>query len=179
MTCSKANFNKAAHEKGVPVLVDSAHGAHLGFGIFPKNAVECGADLVVHSLHKTLPSLTQTAMLHRTGKLVSGEKVQAAINMFQTSSPSYLLLASIEGCIGLLERRGEELCTGWEKALWAFYIRTVELRHLSVWINVKSEEELLQDQGKLVISVAETNLTGPELMRRLREEYHIELAMAA
>ena len=170
---------RIAHEKGVPVLVDSAHGAHLGFGIFPKNAVDCGADLVVRSLHKTLPSLTQTAMLHRTGKLVSGEKVQAAINMFQTSSPSYLLLASIEGCIGLLESRGEELFAGWEKALWAFYIRTVEMRHLSVWINIKSGGELLQDQGKLVISVAGTNLTGPELMNRLREEYHIELEMAA
>ena len=96
---------KAAHAKGVSVLVDSAHGAHLSFGEFPKGAVECGADLVVHSLHKTLPCLTQTAMLHRNGRLVSGEALQNAINLFQTSSPSYLLLASIEGCIGLLEER--------------------------------------------------------------------------
>ena len=104
----------------LPVLVDSAHGAHLSFGEFPKGAVECGADLVVHSLHKTLPCLTQTAMLHRNGRLVSGEALQNAINLFQTSSPSYLLLASIEGCIGLLEERGEELFAGWQKVLQMF-----------------------------------------------------------
>ncbi len=171
---------KVAHEKGVPVLVDSAHGAHLGFGAFPKSAVECGADLVVHSLHKTLPSLTQTAMLHRTGNLVSGEKIQAAINMFQTSSPSYLLLASIEGCIGLLEERSEELFAGWQMALETFYTEVKGLQHLSVGDDSMQEERLvLRELSKLVISTAGTNLTGPELMKRLREEYHIELEMAA
>lgn len=164
---------KAAHAKGVPVLVDSAHGAHLSFGEFPKGAVECGADLVVHSLHKTLPCLTQTAMLHRNGRLVSGEALQNAINLFQTSSPSYLLLASIEGCIGLLEERGEELFAGWQKVLQMFYKKTEGLQHLKV-VRRKTAEP-----GKVVISTAETNLTGPELMEKLRAEYRIEPEMAA
>lgn len=162
---------RAAHEKGVPVLVDSAHGAHLGFGCFPKSTVESGADLVVHSLHKTLPCLTQTAMLHRSGRLVSGVALQTAINLFQTSSPSYLLLASIEGCIGLLEERGEALFAGWEEALSEFYMEMKTLRHLSV--------ETSGEPSKLVISTVGTNVSGPELMKRLREEYSIELEMAA
>lgn len=171
---------KTAHEKKIPVLVDSAHGAHLGFGDFPKGAVECGADLVVHSLHKTLPCLTQTAMLHRRGKLVSGEALQTAINMFQTSSPSYLLLASIEGCIGLLEERGGELFAGWQEALSGFYEEVKGLRYLSVNAGGETKENTcLRESGKLVISTMGANLSGPELMGRLREEYRIELEMAA
>jgi len=171
---------KAAHEKGVPVLVDSAHGAHLGFGAFPKGAAECGADLVVHSLHKTLPCLTQTAMLYRSGDLVSGQALQTAINMFQTSSPSYLLLASVEGCIGLLEERGEELFAGWQEALDGFYEEVKDLRHLSVKAGGEiAEHTCRQEPSKIIISTVGTNLSGPELMGRLREEYRIELEMAA
>ncbi len=181
---------KAAHAYGVPVLVDSAHGAHFGFGEFPKGAVECGADLVVHSLHKTLPCLTQTAMLHRTGDLVAKESVQTAVNLFQTSSPSYLLLASIEGCIGLLEERGEVLCAEWKEALAEFYKGTRLLQHIRVVAAkpgdgadnaIRTAETAVYDRdpGKLVIMTRGTGLTGPLLMEKLRSEYRIELEMAA
>jgi len=183
---------KAAHSVGVPVLVDSAHGAHLGFGSFPKSAVECGADVVVQSLHKTLPCLTQTAMLHRTGTLVSGEALQTAVNLFQTSSPSYLLTASIDGCVGLLEERGEECFNAWQKALDLFYTNAVKLQKLEVLTPCKAEgsesvpeqggrnkKEPVRDPGKIVISTVGADISGPELMKRLREEYKIELEMAA
>ena len=162
-----------AHKKGVPVLVDSAHGAHLGFGGFPKGAVECGADLVVHSLHKTLPCLTQTAMLHRRGNLVSGQAVQAAINMFQTSSPSYLLLASIDGCIGLLDKQGESLFRAWGETLSDFYQEARLLQNLRIL------DESGKDPSKLIIVTEGTDLTGPMLMELLRKEHCIELEMAA
>ncbi len=179
-----------AHEKGVPVLVDSAHGAHLGFGRFPKGAVQCGADLVVHSLHKTLPCLTQTAMLHRTGDLVSGQAIQTAINMFQTSSPSYLLLASIDGCIGLLEERGEALFFEWGEALSEFYQGARLLQNIRILNEpnpdteqcseeMSVENEIVRDPGKLVILTVGTDLTGPALMELLRREHCIELEMAA
>ncbi len=181
---------EAAHERGIPVLVDSAHGAHLGLGGFPQGAVGCGADLVVHSLHKTLPCLTQTAMLHRTGGLVLGEKVQNAVNMFQTSSPSYLLLASIEGCIGLLEERGEGLFAEWGEALSEFYKGAHLLQNIRIvsgsmaYTETKEvgkfeNEAFDRDPGKLVIVTNGTDLTGPLLMKKLREEYCIELEMAA
>ena len=58
-------ISEAVHEKGIPLIVDEAHGAHFGFHpYFPENANRSGADIVIHSLHKTLPSLTQTALLH-------------------------------------------------------------------------------------------------------------------
>lgn len=179
-----------AHKKGIPVLVDSAHGAHLGFGDFPKGAVECGADLVVHSLHKTLPCLTQTAMLHRNGDLVSGQAVQNAINMFQTSSPSYLLLASIEGCVGLLEEQGDTLFREWEEALSRFYQGACLLKNLRIpgeamertedgVAGASGDREMIRDLSKLIIVTEGTGLTGPGLMELLREEHCIELEMAA
>ncbi|MGN1084983.1 MAG: aminotransferase class I/II-fold pyridoxal phosphate-dependent enzyme, partial [Lachnospiraceae bacterium] len=167
---------RTAHAHGVPVLVDSAHGAHLGFGAFPKSAVTCGADLVVQSLHKTLPSLTQTAIAHRNGTLISEKAYKEAVNLFQTSSPSYLLLASMEGCIGLLEQKGEELFSEWQAALEEFYRKTKGLKHLSV---VQEAGVFARDRSKLIVSTAGTSLTGTELMERLRTGYRIEAEMAA
>ncbi len=171
-------ISKAAHKYGVPVLVDSAHGAHLGFGHFPKGAAQCSADLVVHSLHKTLPCLTQTAMLHRNGTLVSAEEVQAAINVFQSSSPSYLLLASIDGCVAMLEDRAEELALGWEQILELFYDKVKSLRNLSVGLE-KNTMYPEADPGKIIIRTVGTNLTGTKLTELLRDNYRIELEMAA
>ncbi|MBQ9767055.1 MAG: aminotransferase class I/II-fold pyridoxal phosphate-dependent enzyme [Lachnospiraceae bacterium] len=177
---------RVAHAYGVPVLVDSAHGAHLGFGAFPKSAVECGADLVVQSLHKTMSALTQTAVLHRSGNLISPEAVQSAINMFQTSSPSYLLMASIEGCIGLLEERGEELFAAWNEALEEFYKAARLLQQIKVVGAEKSDDEtgdeaavFARDKSKIIIRTRGIDLTGPELMEKLRSEHQIELEMAA
>lgn len=172
----------AAHAYGVPVLVDSAHGAHFGFGEFPKSAVDCGADLVVQSIHKTLPSLTQTAILHRNGSLVSAERLQNALNIFQTSSPSYLLMASVEGCIGLLEERGELLFERWCQALSEFYRAAEMLRLIKVIGTDQSKTDaavFARDKSKIIISTRGTDLTGPELMERLRTEHRIELEMAA
>ena len=95
---------EAVHEKGIPIIVDEAHGAHFGFHpYFPENANKKGADIVIHSLHKTLPSLTQTALLHMNGNFVNRGKVRRYLHMLQSSSPSYVLMASIDFCVDLLE----------------------------------------------------------------------------
>ena len=83
-----------AHKNGAVLLVDEAHGAHFPFSShFPKNAMESGADLAVTSLHKSLASPNQTALLMQKGERISNESVKSAINMFQTTSPSYILMA--------------------------------------------------------------------------------------
>ena len=65
------------HEYKIPLIVDEAHGAHFGFhSYFPQNANTRGADVVIHSLHKTLPSLTQTALLHINGRYVDRERIR-------------------------------------------------------------------------------------------------------
>ena len=70
-------------KKGLPLIVDEAHGAHFGFHpYFPENANQKGADIVIHSVHKTLPAFTQTALLHMNGNLVNrgkGETISAYV----------------------------------------------------------------------------------------------------
>ena len=88
-----------SHEKNIPVLVDEAHGAYFlfcdNYGL-PKSAVSSKADLVVHSLHKSLNGLSQTAILWQNGSKIEHENVQQSINLLQTTSPNSLLLSSCE-----------------------------------------------------------------------------------
>ena len=96
------------HSHGVSLIVDAAHGAHLGFGDFSKNPISLGADAVIVSLHKTLPSLTQTASLLRNkDSLISAELIRKYFDYFETSSPSYVLMAGIDRCVSFLQEKGK------------------------------------------------------------------------
>lgn len=170
------------HARGVPLIVDEAHGAHLGLGGFPAGAAAQGADIVVQSAHKTLPSLTQTAFLHLNGSLVDEAAVERALGVFQTSSPSYLLLASLSGCVRALEKPG--VFDRWREGLEAFDRETAGLRHLQIpnhgalagrsWPNVFGWEE-----SKLVLLTSGGGWNGFALMDELRRRFAIELEMAA
>ena len=82
---------EVAHANKIPLIVDEAHGAHFGFdSYFPKNANENGADIVVHSVHKTLPSLTQTALLHING---------TSVNRKSTDVSAYVTIQQSVVCI--------------------------------------------------------------------------------
>ncbi|GMR65659.1 MULTISPECIES: aminotransferase class I/II-fold pyridoxal phosphate-dependent enzyme [Bacillus] len=86
-----------AHAHKIPVLVDEAHGAHFCLGgAFPKSALAYGADIVVHSAHKTLPAMTMGSYLHITSNLVKEEKVSTYLSMLQSSSPSYPIMTSLD-----------------------------------------------------------------------------------
>jgi arginine decarboxylase len=88
---------RLCHEREIPVLVDEAHGAHFIIGEpFPASALDLGADVVVHSAHKTLPALTMASFLHVRSNLIAPEKVARYLQMLQSSSPSYLLMASLD-----------------------------------------------------------------------------------
>lgn len=164
----------AVHAKGIPLIIDEAHGAHFGFhSYFPENAVKSGADLVINSLHKTLPSLTQTAIIHINGEIVDREKVRRYLHMLQSSSPSYVLMASIDACIQLLKHDGEELFD--QYVTWLSEARA-ELKNLRQLRLIETEH---YDRSKILISVADTELTSHELSRRLREDYHLEMEMTA
>ncbi len=163
-----------AHKKGIPVIVDEAHGAHFGFHpYFPGNANTKGADIVIHSLHKTLPSLTQTALLHMNGELVSRRKVCRYLHMLQSSSPSYVLMASIDSCVDLLENRRKELFDPYVKNLRGLREELAGLR----WLKLIQTDRY--DFSKVVISAGNGGLTGRQLYRILLEEYHLQMEMAA
>lgn len=124
---------KISHKRNIPVLVDGAHGAHLGFtNDFLPDAIALGADISVESLHKTLPSLTQTAICYLGSDLVDKEKLADKLSVFQSSSPSYLLMASIDGCINLLIEQGEKQFLAWNERLADFYKKCEELKNLKV-----------------------------------------------
>lgn len=165
---------RTAHARSAAVLVDEAHGAHLGFGYgFPDGAVKAGADVVVQSLHKTLPSLTQTAVLHVNGDRVDAEVVRAALSIFETSSPSYLLMASVDGCVDLLQTRGDALFSAWWDRLCVLRKRLAALKRLSL-----AEGAWPRDPSKIVVRTDRSDIGGARLMEMLRAR-GIEPEMAA
>ena len=91
-----------------------------------------GADIVIESLHKTLPSFTQTAVLHIKGERVNTEELRRYLGIFQTSSPSYLFMAGMDRCSRVLEKQGGELFERFEERLDRFYDRAKNLKCLHV-----------------------------------------------
>lgn len=98
------------HARGIPLLVDEAHGAHYGFhpGV-PASAMSCGADASVQSTHKMLTSLTMGAMLHIQGSRINRDIVRQRLAMLQSSSPSYPIMASLDLSRQLIHTQGHDL----------------------------------------------------------------------
>ncbi len=175
-----AAIARVCGKHGAILLVDEAHGAHLGFGRFPERAISLGADLAVDSLHKTLPSLTQTALLLSRGDAVDCDELRKNAAAFQSSSPSYILSASIDGCVRFMEEAGDSQAKRWGEDIAGFHKLTEELTSLDILRPWQSGREFFRlDPSKLVISCAGTATTGPGLMDRFRQDFNIELEMAS
>ncbi len=171
------------HARGVPLIVDEAHGGHLRFlppgG--PKSALASGADLAIQSCHKTLGSLVGSAQLHVSHtSLVSAERVQHTLNFLQTTSGSYLLLASLDVMRRWLWREGESL----------FAQAVDEARQLESAIDAMPGLRVFratadprlaghgQDPLRLVINVSGSGWSGYEVERHLRTQFQVEDEMA-
>jgi len=176
--CDIASICHLAHAREIPVFVDEAHGAHLGLSKdFPAGAIAQGADLVVQSAHKTLPSLTQTAFVHLCSGRISRDELARQLGIFQTSSPSYLLLASMEGCVSLLRLQREPLFDAWRRRLDQFRKQMAALGKLTL-LQAGQDGIFALDPSKLVIGTAGTDCSGLALAERLRERYQIQVEMA-
>lgn len=107
--CNLKLISEEARKRGMKVLVDSAHGAHFGVcSELPESAVNLGCDAVVMSSHKTLPSFTQTSYLHLCSDNIDEDKLDFYISAFLTTSPSYVLMSSIDYARYYLEEMGKE-----------------------------------------------------------------------
>ena len=176
-----------AHEYGIPLIVDEAHGAHLEYAdrchSFPKSALECGADIVIQSLHKTLPCFTQTAILHIKGDRVDQDRVARYLSMFQTSSPSYLFMAGIQRCIRYMDSAGRDGMIRYEERLERFMEQMKGLQVLEVLtrdICGKYRAAAGWDPSKIVVSTMRAkDFHGEELAEMLRKNYHLEMEMTA
>lgn len=171
-----------AHQHNIPVLVDEAHGSHLKFHpSLPPAAMEAGADLAASSTHKLAGSLTQSSMLLLQGERLDPYQVKATLNLTQTTSPSYLLLASLDAARQQLALRGEELLT-----------RTIDLAN---WAREEVNETIpglyiygsdldglpgcpAHDPTKLVINVRALGVTGFDVERMLRNGFHIQVDLS-
>lgn len=162
------------HRHGIPLMVDEAHGAHLGlYGVFKDGAIKCGADIVVQSLHKTLPSLTQTAAVHVNGSIIDKDELRRQMAIFQSSSPSYVLSSSIDSVVRFLASdKGKACLESWRDSVVATRRRLVADGKIKLF-----------DGGDGVFAVDESKLVilcdGFEMMKRLREECKVELEMAS
>lgn len=172
------------HKKKIPLIVDEAHGAHLGWEAgFAENSCRLGADLVIHSVHKTLPALTQTALLHVNGNLVDREQLRRFLHIYQTSSPSYLLMASIDNALDYVSREAKHLFGDFLINWNTMRNQLSQCRYLHL---LTEDSELIgegnsvkQDVGKLVISTRGTNISGRQLYDVLLKEYQLQPEMAS
>ena len=172
---------RLCHENGLSLLVDEAHGAHFSpkrGTSFPESAISLGADLVVQSPHKTLCSLTQSAWILGNGQRYSREKLSFYLSVFQTTSPSYPLMLSLEKATTLLETEGEALFSHWKEVMKGFREKTKGLSCFSfLW--EKEEACFAMDYSKIFLrslGIPELRL-GKDLAKLLREDYGIESEM--
>ncbi|MEQ8153516.1 MAG: aminotransferase class I/II-fold pyridoxal phosphate-dependent enzyme [Clostridiaceae bacterium] len=169
------------HNHGIPLIVDEAHGPHLGFNNkLPMSAIEAGADICAQSTHKIIGALTQGSLLHVKSKYINPKRVQQVLNLLHTTSPSYILMASLDCARKQIALQGKDLMD-----------KTIELCNYARNEINKIEglycfgEEILGEPGvyaldptKLTINCRELGITGYELERYLATEHHIQVEMS-
>lgn len=162
------------HKKGILLIVDEAHGSHMKFhDFFPKTALEQYADIVIQSLHKTLPCPTQTAVLHIQGNIVNKKRLKQALSMVQTSSPSYIFLSAIDACCDWLQKKGKIAFDDYVKKLEWFYKQSENWENIVLF----KKYDFCRDKGKLILQIPQMQMTGIELNDILIKKYHLILEM--
>lgn len=160
-----------AHSKDIAVIVDEAHGAHLGLSEeLPKTALEQGADIVIQSTHKTLSSFTQSSMIHIQGDRVNKEQLVSILKIIESSSPSYMLMASLEIAVDIYNKYGTKLMDE--------LLNNIDKLKNSFKENNGIEFYDTDDKTKIFISTINMGLIGYELETILREEYNIQVELS-
>lgn len=160
-----------AHSKNIIVIVDEAHGAHLQLSdSLPKSAIEQGADIIIQSTHKTLPSFTQSSMMHVKGNRVDRNKIESMLRFLESSSPSYVLLTSLELAVDIYDKYGIKLM---EDLLSNINNFKSKFRNNQ---NIIIDNDM--DKTKIFISLKKLGITGYELDNILREKYKIQVELS-
>lgn len=156
------------HQYNIPLIVDEAHGAHFNFSeSFPQSAVKSGADVVINSVHKTLPSLTQTAIMHINYGIVDVERIRRYWNIYQSTSPSYILMSSIARSLSIVKNDGDKLFAEYVDKLTILRNGLSELKHIRL---IKTD-----DISKLVLGYKDAKW----LYDTLFYKYKIQLEMSS
>jgi len=172
---------KIVHSYDIPLIVDEAHGPHLGFNDrLPISAMQAGADMCAQSTHKIIGSLTQASLLQVKGDRIDINRVQQVMNLLQTTSPSYILMASLDVARMQIATKGKELL---DKAIDLCQYAREEINKIPGLYCFGSE--ILGKKGayafdptKLTICCKDLGITGFELDQILADKYHIQLEMS-
>ncbi|KAL9227149.1 hypothetical protein vseg_002877 [Gypsophila vaccaria] len=167
-------ISRICHLHGIPLIVDEAHGAHFGFhSELPISALQQGADVAVQSTHKVLCSLTQSSMLHLSGKLVDRERICRCLQTLQSTSPSYLLLASLDAATGQLQ--GNPLSLFDRPIRLAKEAKTTikQLPGISVLDFSKFSKYPIIDPLRVTVGVSELGLSGFAADEILYNDYKV------
>ncbi|MHB1419397.1 MAG: aminotransferase class I/II-fold pyridoxal phosphate-dependent enzyme [Bacillota bacterium] len=172
---------EVSHRHGVPVIVDEAHGAHFPFHPdLPMSAMEAGADLSASSAHKLLGSMTQSSFLLLREGLVSSRRVKSVLNLTQTTSPSYILLCSLDVARKQIATRGKELL---DRTLQLTRQIRKELGRLEGLVLLDEKTVGLPgcyaiDPTKITINVQGLGLSGYEMEKILRRDYNLQVELS-
>lgn len=179
--CDLEGIVRVAHSHKIPVIVDEAHGAHFHFHPdLPPSAMECGADLVAASAHKLTGSMTQSSLLLMQGRLVDHRRVKAALNLTQTTSPSYVLLASLDVARKQMALHGRKLL---DRTLALAQELRQEVKKLPGLVLLGENVEGLPgcqavDPTKVTINVQRLGITGYEAEKILRRQFHLQVELS-
>lgn len=152
-----------AHNHGIPLLVDEAHGAHFAFHPeLPRSALNAGADLTIQSTHKTLSAMTQAAMLHVQGNRIDRDRIRKALQLVQSTSPSYLLLASLDAARYQMATQGKQLLQHTLDLADSSRTRLQEIPGLSTLeLNQAGAPGFFDlDRTRLTVTVSELGISG-------------------
>ena len=170
-------ISRVCHEFDIPLIVDEAHGCLWNFSnVLPKSALECGADAVVHSLHKTGGSMTQSSMLHLSqNSRFDAHKVEHALKLLHTTSPSLLLLTSLDAARAFLSSKKGALAieNAIDNALY-FRERAAKINGVRV---LNSISNVAFDVTKIFLKV--DGLSGKRLESILELDFSIEIESAS
>ncbi len=156
---------EVAHRYGKILIVDQAHGAHLKWLGGPESAESAGADIVINSIHKTLGSFTQSAVLNLNSKIVDRYLLEDKLQAIQSTSPSYILMTSLDINAKLLEEHHESLIGDWNENLDYAYAELQKIPGLKV---ISGLENL--DRSKINLDTTEWGITASELEEKLMEK---------
>ncbi len=174
-----ARIAEVVHQFNIPLLVDEAHGAHFGFHpALPPSALSLGADLVIQSTHKLLGAMTQAAMLHVQGDRIDLDRLDRSLQLVQSSSPSYLLMASLDGATAQMATHGRELL---DRTLALSDKARSELCNIPdlfpLDFSQPSDGCRYFDPTRLTVTVTDFNLTGYQADQILCQQYRVVAEM--
>ena len=153
---------KICHDRNVVLLVDEAHGPHLGFSdLLPKSALQCGADACAQSTHKIVGAMTQCSMLHVQGQRLDVTRAADVMSVLTTTSPNYLLMASLDAARAQLQVRGKEMAE--DAVMAANKLRAVCSKYAGLKLLTEADcGGLKLDTTKVTVNFAEWGYTGIE-----------------